>query len=456
MFGWVGAGLWLFKRFEGRTAIIAGFLVAWGFLPVHTYSLPGLPDYTKISALSYVMMLGVFMYERERLTQFKFHAVDLPVVIFCFSSFCSSLSNGLGAYDGISAMLDKVTEWFIPYFLGRLYFTDTESLRDLCIGLLAGGLAYIPFCMFEWVMSPRLHKMVYGIRPSSIRQARRWGGWRPAVFMQHGLMVGMWMTTASLAGIQLLRTGQLGWLKNTLLSKIKPVQLISILILVSIYCKSTGAIMLLAVGAAVMYFGMKGVGRLPYLALIVIPILYVTMRTNGTWSGLALSDLLTNKMHMPADRVQSMSFRFMNEDILMDKAFQHPLFGWGGWKRSFVFDEFGVPVTVPDGLWIVVLGQNGLVGLSSMLATMMLPQWLYLKRFSPREWKENPLVALGLVAVVLLALYTIDGLINDMFSPLVMVLAGALTGLYLNKDAVLKTADVSAVAEVMKKEPRLL
>ena len=266
MFGWVVLGLWLFKRFEGRTAIIAGFLIAWGFLPVHTYSLPGLPDYTKISALSYIMMLGVFMYERERLTQFKFHIVDLPIVIFCLSSFCSSVSNGLGAYDGVSAMLDKVTEWFVPYFLGRLYFTDMESLRDLCIGLLAGGLVYIPFCMFEMVMSPRLHKIVYGIRPSSISQARRWGGWRPAVFMQHGLMVGMWMTTASLAGLQLLKTGQLGWMKKTFLAKIKPVQLIVFLVMISIYCKSTGAILLLVVGWAALRFGMKG-GELKLCAL---------------------------------------------------------------------------------------------------------------------------------------------------------------------------------------------
>ncbi len=458
MLGWIPLGLWLFKRFNGRVAVIAGFLIAWGFLPVHSYSLPGLPDYSKISALSYIMLLGVFVFDRERLIRIRFSPFDLPIIVFCLSSFFSSIANGLGAYDGVSATLDKVTEWFIPYFLGRLYFTNLDDLRDLCVGLLVGGLIYIPFCMFEMVMSPRLHKIVYGFRLASLTQARRWGGWRPSVFMRHGLMVGMWMITASLAGLHLFKTGHLDWLAKYIKVKVKPVLIIAFLVFISILCKSTGAIMLMAVGWMVLRFSLRRGTRLPILLLMFIPILYVVMRTNGTWSGLALSDLLTNKLHMPEDRVQSMSFRFMNEDILMDKAFQQPLFGWGGWKRSFVFNEVGEPVSVPDGLWIVVLGQNGLTGLVSMLTTMLLPQWLFLKRFATAEWKNSSLVALGLLPVVLLSLYMIDGLLNDMFNPLVMMLAGAVTGLYLNKNLSNSSDSLSdeSAPELNQRAPRLL
>ena len=458
MLGWIPVGLWLFRKFQGRIAIIAGVIIAWGFLPVYTYSLPGLPDYSKISALSYVMLLGIVLYDRERLARFRFHLFDLPILVFCMSSFFSSLSNGLGAYDGISASLDKFTEWFVPYFLGRLYFTDLETMRDLCIGLLIGGLVYIPFCMFEFVMSPRLHKIVYGFRPSSISQARRWGGWRPSVFMQHGLMVGMWMTTAALAGLHLLRTGHLEWLSRAVRQKARPAVIIGFLVAITVFCKSTGAIMLLAIGWAALHFSTKFSTRLPFIVLTVLPVIYVTMRANGTWSGLALSELLSDKLHMPEDRVQSMAFRFMNEDILMDKAFQQPLFGWGGWKRSFVFNELGEPISVPDGLWIVVLGQNGWAGLISMLGAMLLPQWLFLKRFSVSDWKASSLVTLGLAAVAMLSLYTIDGLINDMFSPLVMVLAGALTGLCLNRQLTLSPEEgtLMETAAITPEAPRLL
>jgi hypothetical protein len=66
------------------------------------------------------------------------------------------------------------------------------------------------------------------------------------------------------------------------------------------------------------------------------------------------------------ERAGSLAFRIKNENMLVQKALQQPLFGWGGWKRSFICAKTtGETVSVPDGLWIIAFGQNGLFGLTA-------------------------------------------------------------------------------------------
>jgi len=96
-------------------------------------------------------------------------------------------------YDGFSEIVRAFIGWGLPYLIGRVYFNDLESLQELAVGIFIGGLIYIPFCWFEVRFSPQLHKWVYGFRQHSFIQNVRDGGYRPMVFMQHGLMVGMWM-----------------------------------------------------------------------------------------------------------------------------------------------------------------------------------------------------------------------------------------------------------------------
>ena len=64
----------------------------------------------------------------------------------------------------------------------------------------------MPFCLFEIRMSPQLHKCVYG-STSAPRQTFRWGGFRPMVFMQRGLAVGIWMIAGVAVGMWLWVTG---------------------------------------------------------------------------------------------------------------------------------------------------------------------------------------------------------------------------------------------------------
>src|SRR5260370_24213231 len=95
--------------------------------------------------------------------QLCFRLLALPILVWCcVSTFVSAITNGLGFYDALSAVIANMLIWGVPYLLGRMYFGSVEGLRELAIGLMIGALAYVPFCLYEVRMSPQLHAKIYG------------------------------------------------------------------------------------------------------------------------------------------------------------------------------------------------------------------------------------------------------------------------------------------------------
>ncbi|NQZ70439.1 MAG: hypothetical protein HRT89_20495 [Lentisphaeria bacterium] len=275
-------------------------------------------------------------------------------------------------------------------------------------------------------MSPRLHKIIYGFHPHNFGQTRRWGGWRPVVFMEHGLMVGMWMSTACLAGWHLLRTGQL----SKLLHK-QGLLVVLCLFAVTILCKSTGALLLLILGLFTLRIAIQWKKRFPLVIISLLPVCYIILRISGLWTAQDSSEILLK--YLPEERVESLIFRFDNEDILMAKAKLQPYFGWGRWRRSFVYNESG-KASVPDGMWILIFGQNGYIGLIALFMALLLPQLLALRRYPPASWEKNPNVKVAISLILLLGLFTIDGLLNNMYNPMATVISGGLASLCILRD----------------------
>ncbi len=450
MFGWIPLVLSLFARFKARHAAIAGFLLAWMFLPQYDYELPGLPNYSKISAASYGILLGTLLFNRSAFGRIHVHPLDLPVALWCASSFVSSISNGLGAWDGLSALLGKVTVWGIPYFLGRLYFGSTEALRDLCMGVFLGALLYVPFCLYEVIMSPQLHKLVYGWHPHNFGQAKRGGGWRPVVFMKHGLMTAMWMGGGALAGLRLYASRNLG--KRLPVLPIPSALAVAAVVVTCILCKSMGAFLLMVLGLAGIVLATRTRRSWLILVIMVYPMFYMVTRGTGLWDAQNL--LRTVQQYTSSERSGSLEFRISNENILAEKARERMAFGWAGWKRSYVRDDRGETVSIPDGLWIIAYGQNGVFGLAALTLTLLVPQWLFLRRFPARRWREPPVAALVPLSV-LLGLFMIDNLLNDMFNPVMLLAAGGITGLYIRgPSAAAQDPDVSAPDDTSPAPPR--
>ena len=421
MFSWVPVVLGIFALLPPRKAVVASFLTAWLFLPMVEYDLPGLPNYTKMSATCAGVLLGMAVFDFNRLMSFRLRWFDLPVAMWCVSSLFSSLSNGLGLYDGVTAVVARVVTWGLPYLIGRLYFGNLSGLRELARGIVIGGLVYVPFCLFEVRMSPQLHRLVYGFHQHVFAQTVRFGGWRPTVFMQHGLMVGMWMTAASLVGLWLWSTGYVKRLWG-----IPMLWVVAAVWGTAVLCKSAGALALLAAGVASL-FAVKHLRTVaPLVCLVALPLLYMAGRVSGAWSGDGLVDVAGALFG--EERAISLQCRQDNENLLMEKAMQRPLFGWGGWGRNRVYDEQGEDVTITDGLWIIGLGMNGIVGLAALTLMLLAPVWMLLMKLSARQWALPAAAAVASLSV-LLTLYMIDNLFNGMVNPIFTLVAGGLAGL---------------------------
>ena len=449
MFGFIPFVFWLYGRFPARRAALVAFLAAWMFLPNFTYSFPGMPEYDRTFAASLAVLMATFFRDRERLAEFRWTWGDGLMLFWCLTPLFASVSNGLGLYDGVSAVKNYVTAWFAPWLIGRLYFRDAESIKELLWGVFFGALIYAPMCWVEMVMSPQLHHWVYGYHAHDFLQTVRSIGYRPTVFMQHGLMVGMWMAGGSLAGLVLWRWD--GSVKKLCGVPLK--YLVLFVVGTFVACQSMGALMLLIVAGAAIAVGRKFRMRAPLTVIALLPIIAVTLKITGGWTGHGIVDLASR---FSEERAASFEFRVLNEEMLIEKARVRSVFGWGGWGRSRIYDVEGNDISVTDSFWIIIFGELGIVGLVAFAGIIAGPVLAFLRRYPPRTWRDVA-VARAVPLAALLAMYFVDSIVNDMKSPLYTLIAGALISLVTGTQ-VLKSREpqVSPIAAPAFALPRVL
>ncbi|HEY9643233.1 MAG TPA: O-antigen ligase domain-containing protein [Coleofasciculaceae cyanobacterium] len=421
MFLWIPAVLYLFSRFPARKAVIVSFLAAWLFLPQATLVLPGIPDYDKFSATCYGILLATFIFDVGRFRTFRFSWLDVPMAIWLFCPFMSSIANDLGPYDGFSSSLESVVTWGVPYFLGRIYLNNLEGLRQLAMGIFIGGLIYVPLCLLEIRLSPQLHRIVYGDFAHSFAQTIRDGGYRPTVFMETGLMVAAFMLAATLIGIWFWQAGVVKQVWNIPIS-----WLVWTLILTFALLKAYGAYSLLIIGVGILFIAKQFRTGFPvFLVIVGIGVyLYVNAATETYSSDQLVSYLSTI---FPPERMQSLEFRLNNEEILVDHARERLTFGWAGWNRSRVILNDSGAMTVQDSLWVIALGQYGMVGLISCFASMLTPVVaLFTTRYPASQWFNRRVAATAALGVII-TLYMVDCILNAMINPLYILACGGIT-----------------------------
>lgn len=415
----------LFLIMPIRRAILAAYILGWMFLPQGRFPMVGvLPHLDRGLSIGIGIFGALCLLDLRRLAAFRPGLVDLPMAAVVITPLFSSISNQLGVYDGLSAVLYRGLIFAPPYLLGRLYFSDREGLRQLALAVLVAGIIYAPFCLIEARLSPQLHHWVYGAHQHQFSQVFRLGGWRPMAFLQHGLATAMWMAAATLTGAWLWSTGVLR----------RPLWVLMLVgvALTTILCRSLGALFLLALGAAALTHA-RATGRGVVLAsLLVVAPVYVSLRATNAWTGEDLIAAL--RTVAPEDRVQSVEFRLHNETLLADKAKERLLLGWAGWGRSQVTSKRGNAETVTDGWWIIKFGQNGVVGLVAFLVATSLPVVMFVRRVPARLW-SRPEVAPVAALAALCALYTIDNLLNAMLNPMAIMALGGLGGLLRGRGA---------------------
>lgn len=419
---WPVVAFLFFSSMRPHRAAIATTLAGWLFLPVASIPLPGLPDYSKPTAISLMLIVGAIIWASERIATIRWTWIDSAAAVVCVSPVFSSIANGLGAYDGIAEAMSWGLMWIGPYFAGRVFFRTGREVTELAYGVVLGGLAYVPLCLFEARMSPQLHTMVYGYFPHVFQQTYRLGGWRPNVFMNHGLMTGLWTTGSAMVAVILWRAKLLPRFFG-----LAPAFLIVLMLITGVLSRSAGAI-----GLSVMMFGLLWLSKTVKLSLFLkatwcIVAVYLAYRMTGG-DAMWLVDL-SKDIPVLGSRYDSLAYRFETEVLVVQHALERPLFGWGGWGRHGVQNDYGELETISDSLWILTLGQKGIVGLTALYVTLLAPVALGMSVLIKRgRWPEGYTPAVALTA--LLMIFVLDSLLNAMPGPIYPLIAGCLVTLH--------------------------
>ena len=65
MFGWIPVVMALFRILPPRRALVVAYVGGFLFLPNYAFDLPGLPEYSKTTAISLAVALAVFSARRS-------------------------------------------------------------------------------------------------------------------------------------------------------------------------------------------------------------------------------------------------------------------------------------------------------------------------------------------------------------------------------------------------------
>ena len=323
---------------------------------------------------------------------------------------------GLRPYDAI-AFVGNQLFLMLPLFMARQFLATAAALREIVVALMVAGLIYSVPMLYEVRFSPQLHTMVYGFFQHDFSQAMRQGGFRPFVFMPHGLWVAFFTLMAFVCAIALARHAPPG-------ERPRRVLIAAYLGVVLILCKTLG-VLLMALALVPLVAMMTTRMQLRVAAAVgSVVMLYPVMRGAGL---VPVRWLLERVAALSPDRAQSFGFRLDNEDLLLARAGEKPLFGWGSWGRNLLYDPMtGRVETISDGLWIIVIGSHGWLGYIATFGLLTLPfllLWWWARKVPDAELSPwiGPLV-------LLLAANMIDLLPNATLVPFTWLLVGALLG----------------------------
>jgi hypothetical protein len=418
---WVPIVLGMFAFLSPRRAVIAAFVCGYLFLPALSLHFPTIPDVNKGSLTAVGVILGSLIFDGGKLFAVRPRLIDLACVVLCFSPIETSLVNGLGIMDGFAASATLITRWGLAYWIGRAYFTDWEAARELAVGIVLGGVAYIPLCVWEIRMSPQLHGQIYGLTFMSFRQDSALYGFRPNVFLIDGLTVTMFMGVCSILALWMWMTQspakiwgvKIGWIALAL-------------IVTTVMCKALGGLALTVAGITALMMSRWPKTKFAAMALLIVPPFYIVTRANGQWNG---DRLIEAAQMVSTERAKSLDFRLKNENMLVARALEQPWWGWGGWGRAHVYDPFDHrDLTIVDGLWILTFGEHGIIGLVALLLMVLGPAAMMLRRVPLRYWSDAACAAPVALAIVI-TLYMVDGLFNATFNSVSALAVGAVASM---------------------------
>ena len=426
---WPVVAVCLYSRLPIARATLWTVLGGYLLLPVGTVmKIQMVPEFDKSSIPNLSAFLCCTLFARRLPKIFRgFGLPEISVLAIIIGPFISSMLNtdpiqigrtslpGVGAYDAGSAVIFQFI-FMLPFFLGRQFLRRPEDSTEILRILVIAGLVYSLPMLFEIRMSPQLHLWVYGYFPHSFFQQIRDNGFRPVVFLGHGLIVAFFAMTTSVAAAALWRT-------NTRVTRFSAAGITAYLSFVLVLCKSAGALVYGLVLVPLTRWARPALQLRIATILVSIALCYPMLRVAGL---VPTTSILETAQSIDADRAASLGMRFSQEKMLLDHAWQRPWFGWGRFGRGRVYDSDGVDISTTDGHWINVMADFGLFSFFAQFGLLALVVYRAagaLKLVSTAREKEH-LAALTLIV----AINIFDLIPNSSISPWTWLLVGALLG----------------------------
>lgn len=436
VFAYVMLAIWpvvtvvMFRRLPLREALVWAVVSAYLILPpLAKLDLPAVPDLDKYSLPNLMIAYAILYVLHRRIEWLPQSAIGKALVLlFVLSPFGTILTNpdpipfamgqvpGLRIYDAFSTIAYQMF-WFLPFVFGRQFLGDPAGLRVLSRILVVAGIAYSVPMLIEVRLSPQMNVWVYGFFQHDFFQTIRYGGYRPVVFLPHGLWVAVFTLTSMMCALLLLRVGP---------ADIRPKALMATLYMtfVLIICKSAGV---LAYGVAfcpLILFTRPRTQVLIAGVFAAVVLIYPLLRGLHV---VPLEQIVQFADGISPDRAYSLNFRIQNEEMLLARAEERPWFGWGSYGRNFMHDPVtGKMINIADGQWIITLGMFGWFGFIANFGLSVLPLLLLAREGWLGRVEDVSRITAGWAMV--LSASVVDMLPNATQVPLTWLMTGALLG----------------------------
>ncbi|WP_306007167.1 hypothetical protein [Aquicoccus porphyridii] len=429
---WPLVTILIFRRLEIGRAVIWSLLLAYLFLPPPPamFDFPMMPALSKETLPSIsAFLVALAMRGRDLRLLPRSSLAKLLMVVFVVSPLATVLTNdepvvwgrvvlpALRLTEGIALMVNQAM-LLMPFVLAQNFLGRARDQRDILIALLLAGLVYSVLMLVEVRLSPQLNVWVYGYFQHIFEQMVRADGYRPIVFLYHGLWVAVFALMAVAAAAALFRETQ-GRLRGYLLMAT------GYLWVVLVLCKSLAALAYSLVLVPLILFSGRLLQFRVAALLAILAVGYPVLKGNGF---IPADFLLEQAAAIDQERAGSLEFRFDNEDVLMERAYEKPVFGWGSWGRNHVHDPVsGQILTVTDGRWVITIGVFGWVGFFAEFALLALPLFILAGRSFKRPDMARISPWLGPLALIL-GFNLFDLLPNATITTLTWLLSGAMLG----------------------------
>jgi len=431
LLSWPLFSIWLYRHKSIQVATLAIIIGGFMVLPVGTFvDFPLIPPLGKHSMPVLAAIIGCWLIKKQKIKYFANKGLlQVLVLSLFFGAFITTELNtdriilvgkflpGLTLHDAISAVVGTFLS-VTPFFIGKQFFRSYQDQLLMFRFLAIAGLIYSIPMLYEIRMSPQLHIQFYGFFPHDFGQQRRNGGFRPVVFMGHGLWVAFFTACTLTAMVTL------GGIKEKI-KQYSPNTLSYYLLIVLVLCK-TKASLLYGLFTFVLIKKINTKKQLKIAVLLaILTLLYPTMSIIKVFPHQKIAELAES--YLGPERAESLVYRFDNEVLLLDHARKRFFFGWGGWGRNRVHDEeTGKDIAVTDGRWIIKFGTAGFIGFIAEFGLLAIG--IFKARAAAKLIKDNNELRLLAAHALLISIVMVDQLPNASLAPWLWLLAGILLG----------------------------